>query len=64
MQQLDSDGRDDRLEAIARSCELIGRAWKGLPTPLRWSAGALIALPVVVIYGAVGVHLSPMPSWL
>ena len=54
-----------RLEQWVYRSELIGRSWRNLPAPLRYSVGAIVILPVLLIYGgALGHALPPPIGWL
>jgi hypothetical protein len=59
----ESKGADDKsrsLERFTDRAELLGRAWRSTPARVRLAAGALIVLPVLLIYGALG-HSLPSP---
>jgi hypothetical protein len=55
---------ENRLESMVHIAEALGRIWRPLPLPMRYVLGALIVLPALLLYAALGSHLPPPASWL
>jgi hypothetical protein len=63
-QHLEHQDENDRLEAFARRCKLLGQAWRGLPLPLRIVIGGPMILAVLELYHLAGFNLPPITGWV